>query len=95
MPHTEFVDLSKLSQALVGLLLPGATAPRYHIPSLPVGGVVPRQFFPANHAALRKWGNRQISDLGVLLNDDFGIVGTYGVQKRRVKLQLYLAGAMK
>ncbi|KAE8965110.1 hypothetical protein PR003_g29927 [Phytophthora rubi] len=78
-----------------GDLLPGAPAPYSDIPRLSVGEVVPHRFFPANYAALRRWSHRRISELSVLLNDDFGIDGTDNLEERRIKLQRFLADGME
>ncbi|KAL4129212.1 hypothetical protein PRIC2_005222 [Phytophthora ramorum] len=88
-PH-HFRRFAKATGGL-GNALPRAPAPAAAIPVLQVGEVVPHRFFPRSYAALQRWSHRQISNLSILLNDDFGIDRTDNLSERRMKLEYFLA----
>ncbi|GMF28097.1 unnamed protein product [Phytophthora lilii] len=73
----------------LGARLPGVRGSRAHVPRLGVGQWFPIAF-SQDYPDLQTWSHRQISDLGVLLNEDFGISRDDSLHEWREKLRCVL-----
>ncbi|KAF1320360.1 hypothetical protein FI667_g12457, partial [Globisporangium splendens] len=62
------------------------------IPEVNVGELVPTDFFPTDLAQLRRWTEEQISLLGTILNEDFGIQDNDDLDAQRELVCAYLLG---
>ncbi|GMF17080.1 unnamed protein product [Phytophthora lilii] len=71
--------------------LPQALKTRRSLPTAVVGSFIPSECFPVNAEELRNWSYEQISELSILINDDFGITAGDSLEECRLRVLEHIA----